>query len=478
MNFAEEFEPIEFVGTAISEFQSEPLTHDKDGKILPPLSDWEFELSKNLQGKHSGIKNRQNAEDMPHFLELKEVYIKRAEELGQNMFCFSIDWGRLCPKEGVFDEKVMTEYIKVLALIRIHNQEPLLTLHHFTVPFFLLKINSQGEITKGGWEHPDALAHFKFYVEHVVAFLNDEAKLRAIFEAEGYNEIIQDRFIREGLVTYIVTLNEPAVIGFMGYVTGLFPPFNKWRFYKADKVMRTLVKAHDIAREELKKLGNASSSSYRKPQIGIGYTWQFFDGLVGPIAQIVSRHYNNIFERDGSHSDFLGLHYYFRQSFLFFNKRRKKRDYGDQPEFGDIYPIGILTVLKNMNKLYPNKPIFVSEIGFADTKGSRRPFWLAETIKHVIEARKQGLPIKALILWSIADNFEWNLGMNVAKFGLFSENQIKKPLAPEEGRMHSWQVWQKATTALRKPSPEAIADLEDFYEKVKNRYYEEVGIEP
>lgn len=474
MNFPEDLKPIKFVGTAISHFQSEPIATDKEGHNLPPASDWEFELWKNLQGKPSGIPNRQHIDDMPHFLELKETYIKRAKDLGQTMFCFSLDFGRLCPQKGVFNEELMAEYVKVLALIRIYEMEPLLTLNHFTMPLFLLDIDSEGKIQKGAWEHPDVLVHFKFFAEQVVAFLKNTEKIKHIFDAEDYDPILCKKLIEGGLVKYAITLNEPAVVALLGYINGTFPPFKKWNFRLSHKVMKVMVKAHDIAYTELKKLGEGLPEN-RKTQVGVGYTWQYFDGPLGFFAQKISEYYTDIFERDGSYSDFLGLHYYFRQSFLFFHWRRKKREYGDQPGFGDIYPLGILKVLEQMHKRYPTKDIFVSEIGFADAKGARRPYWLAHTLKHFIQAKEEGIPIKAILLWSLADNFEWDIGMNVAKFGLFSENQIKKPLLPEEGRLHSWEVWQKATKAMHTPSPEALADLEEYYERAKNRYYEEIN---
>ena len=475
MKFGDDIEPIRYVGTALSHFQSDPIAYGKDGIALPPATDWEFELRKNLQGKPSGIKGQQNIEEMPRFLEKKEFYIKRSKELGQNMFAFSFEFGRLCPEAGVWNEDLMVEYIKTLALIRKHGQEPLVTLHHFTNPKFLTVIDKNEKIIKGAWEHPDILMHFKFYIKNVIASLKDEKKLREIFTSEGYDSAFQDTLISDGLLRYFITFNEPSIVALLGYVNGHFPPFKKWGFRAAHRTIMTMVKCHDIALKEIRTLDDVFISG-KKTQVGVGYTWQYFDGLLGPVIQKINQYYTSIFERDGSYSDFIGVHYYFRQSSIFFNRRTKNRDYGDQPMFGDIYPQGIRDILKKMNTLYPTKDIFVSEIGFADSKGARRPFWLAETIKHVIEAREEGLPIRAILMWTLADNLEWDLGMNIANFGLFRERQLLVPLAPETDRIHSWEIWQKAIASLRHPSPEALAELEEYYERAKNRYYEEINL--
>ena len=473
MNFPEDLKPIEYVGSAISHFQSEPILYDKDGKPLPPVTDWEFELWKNLQGKASGIKKPQRTEDMPRFLEKKEFYIKRSKELGQNMFCFSLDFGRLCPAPGEWNDALMIEYVKTLALIRKYDQEPLVTLEHFTMPKFLTKIDENEKIITGGWEHPDVLKHFEFYVKNLIATLKNEEKIREILKAEGYGDDFQDKVIGQGLLRYFVTFNEPSIVSLLGYVNGAFPPFKRWQFKTAHRALMTMVKAHDIAVREIRTLNSVIGP--KKTQVGVGYTWQYFDGLLGPVAQKINQYYTSIFERDGSHSDFMGLHYYFRQSSIFLNRQSKKRDYGDQPAFGDIYPLGVVDVLKKMHETYPKKDIFVSEIGFADSKGARRPFWLAETIKNVIGAKEAGIPIKALLLWSLADNFEWDYGMNVAKFGLFREEQLLSPLLPEKDRVHSWEIWQRAIAALSQPTPETLADLEEYYERAQHRYFEEVN---
>jgi len=469
MEFIKEFLPIPYIGTSSSHFQSEPVMYAEDGSILPPSSDWEYELSKNLAGLPSGIHDPQSLDELPHFLSIADRYIARNRELYQNMFCFSLEWGRLCRKPFEFDEKLMTEYVRVLAMARAANQEPLLTLHHFTVPLYLAKVDAEGKIIEGGWEHPDVLKHFRFFASKVVDFLSDDAKMRTLLGNFGYGIELQERFVEEGLCRHFITLNEPAIVALMGYVVGDFPPFKKSRVFGAKKVLETMAKAHDMAREELQRLGVGKKPD-RKPRVGVAHACQYYDGVLGGRAERVSEYAVSVFEKDGTHSDFFGLHYYFRESLLPIMMRRKKLDFGDQPTFGDIFPLGILRVLKKMSSLYPNKDIFISEIGFADTVGIRRPEWLAETIKYIMEARRDGLPIKAILFWSLVNNFEWNLGMRVAKFGMFSEKELLSPLPEKTDRVHSWQVWLRASRALRTPSDDTLAELEEVHELAEKKY--------
>jgi beta-glucosidase len=458
---------IEYVGSATSDFQAHPLLYGPDGNMLPPMSDWEFELQKNIQGKTSGIKKPQDESKLPRFFDKPEKYIDRSDELGENMFRFSLDFGRLCPEKGEFNEELMADYVKALALIRAKGQEPMLTIHHFTMPKFLVETNRNDDIVKGGWENPDVSKHFRFYIENVTKFLGDEDKVRGVLNSAGFAPESQDKFLAEGLVKYFVSLNEPFTTLLNGYTIGVFPPYKKGGMM-IKKVLERMVEAHDMSRDELKKLGTHVPND-REPQVGATYNWQYFDGLFGSIThKIANELTTNAFERDGAHSDFLGLQYYFRNVVTPFASK-KGRDFGDHPGFGDMYPPGILEVLKKMNAKYPQKEIFITEMGFADNADKRRPYWMLETMRYVLEAKRQGLPIKGMLLWSMVNNFEWDLGMDT-KFGLFDEKQLSAPLVPTIGGVSGWEAWKAATKAITSPSPESLQELQNVYEKAKMQF--------
>jgi len=383
------------------------------------------------------------------------------------MFRFSLDFGRLCPEKGEFDEGMMAEYVKALTLVRARGQEPMLTIHHFTMPKFLVETNRNDDIVKGGWENPDVSKHFRFYIENVTKFLGDEDKVRGVLNSAGFAPESQDKFLAEGLVKYFISINEPFTTFLNGYTTGVFPPY-KHGGLMIKEVLKRMVEAHDVSFDELKKLG-AHVPSDREPQIGATYNWQHFDGLFGDITHKVANEMTtNAFERDGAHSDFLGLQYYFRNVVTPFASK-KDRHFGDHPGFGDIYPPGILEVLKKMNEKYPQKEIFITEMGFADNADKRRPYWMLETMRYVLEAKRQGVPVKGMLLWSLVNNFEWDLGMDT-KFGLFDEAQLDKPLTPVKGGVNGWEAWKAATKAITSPSQESLQELQNVYEKTKMQF--------
>lgn len=459
-----ESKPIEYVGSGLSHFQAEPLFYGPDGKPVA-VSDWEYEVVRQSRGGPSGIPKAEIGE-LPAFLPKKEDYINRSKELGENMFRFSLDFARLCPEPGEFNEELMADYVKALALIKARGQEPFLTLHHFTMPKYLLEFDRDGNISAGGWEHPDVAKHFRFYMENVIKFLGDEDKIKEVLRSQNFSKDAQDKFLAEASVKYFLTINEPLSVIFGSYLAGIFPPYKRGNILVAKKVLDKLVEAHDVALDEIK---GGLKQKKGEPQVGVGYNWQYYDGIMGRLVHEFDEYSAKKFERDGARSDFLGLHYYFRMAVPSIPGRKKKADYSDRPMFGDVYPPGLFEVIKQMHSAYPRKQIFISEFGFSDKNDLRRPYWILETVRYILEAKKQGLPIKGMLLWSFTNNFEWELGMS-QKFGLFNEADLKRPLVPSTKGIRSWEVWQAAAKAILSPTPEALENLQKCYETAYKQY--------
>ena len=387
------------------------------------------------------------------------------------MFRFSLEFGRLCPEEGQFNEPLMADYVKALALIKLQGQEPFVTLHHFTLPRYLILTDRDGNIRAGGWEHRDALQHFQFYVEKVIRFLADEGKIRNILAELKLSLGTQEKFLSEGLARYFMTLNEPTVLLFSGYVGGLFPPYKRGNLLAVRRLLKRLVQAHDLALDLIK---NGLKTQKYEPQVGVGHNWQHFEGLLGKIGDRFQEHFLSSFEREGGHSDFLGLHYYFRWTEPLWRAERKQREYSDLPIFGDVYAPGILEVIRRVHSLYTEKPIFISEFGFSDSSDLRRPYWILETVRYILEAKRMGAPIRGILLWTLVNNFEWQFGMS-QKFGLFSEAELDEPPIPSTRGIRSWEVWRATTKAITSPTKDNLQELQRCHQAAYVQYKEAGG---
>lgn len=79
--------------------------------------------------------------------------------------CFSIEWARIEPKQGVYDENEIEHYRKVLTCCRENGVEPIVTMMHFTSPKWLIE--------NGGWENEATVEAFKNYCQYVTEQLGD-----------------------------------------------------------------------------------------------------------------------------------------------------------------------------------------------------------------------------------------------------------------------------------------------------------------
>src|SRR3989338_4988796 len=69
-----------------------------------------------------------------------------AVSLGHNTHRFSIEWSRIEPAEGRWDDAALSHYVDVVRALRQRHLEPIVTLHHYTSPQWLPR--------PGGWAEP------------------------------------------------------------------------------------------------------------------------------------------------------------------------------------------------------------------------------------------------------------------------------------------------------------------------------------
>ena len=113
--------------------------------------------------KHTNF-NEPSLNAVDHYNRYEED-IRLMAEAGLNTYRFSIEWARIEPEEGKFDEAETEHYRKVLKCCRNHGIEPVVTMMHFTSPVWLIQ--------KGGWESESTVKYFVRYCAYVAEKLGD-----------------------------------------------------------------------------------------------------------------------------------------------------------------------------------------------------------------------------------------------------------------------------------------------------------------
>ncbi len=371
--------------------------HQVEGSNYNQWSVWELENAKELaQTAHQRLhalpswnQIKSEAEEPENYVSGKAVeHYKRykedfaiAQELNLNAFRFGIEWSRLEPEEGIWDEAEIAHYKRYIAELRRRHIEPFLNIWHWTMPVWFTD--------KGGFTKRSNQQYFERFVQKIA-----------------------DEFAED--LTYIITLNEPNVYTSFSYLTGEWPPQKK-SIISFAKVYWNLTRAHRAAYRILKK---------SKPGLYVGIAAQLGNiqskrphNILDNVSTKWMRYFWNwwFLARIKRYQDFVGINYYFTDYYTGLGKRINPsvpvNDLGWYMEPEGIYPL----MLRTWTRF--KKPIFITENGLADQDDEHRRWWIEETIVAMERAISEGVDLRGYFHWSLLDNFEWKYGW-WPKFGL------------------------------------------------------------
>lgn len=383
-------------GTATSSHQVEGNNRNND------WWEWEKELGHIREGHRSEL--------ACDWWNRAEEDFDLAREMGQNAHRLSLEWSRIEPQEGEWDDHAIARYRQMLVGLRERGLEPMVTLHHFTNPLWLVE--------KGGWETEAVVSLFERYVTKVAEELGDLIELWSV-------------------------LNEPNVYVMLSYAGGHWPP-GKQSLPLSFRVLSNMLLAHGRAYQAIHRL-------QPRAQVGIAHAVQVFDAaepksrldrwaawipdyifnrliltaltkgvLAFPLAP--NRKVPDLVDS----ADFLGINYYSRDTVAFDVSRPRelfgRRFYPEGVEmsdggYGEVYPEGLYRLLKRVAAY--GKPIYVTENGLPDEDDDQRPRFILTHLAAMHRAIEEGVLVKGYFHWSLVDNFEWAEGWSL-RFGLIA----------------------------------------------------------
>ena len=439
-------------GASLSAFQAEGDSH-------PVQTDWEAWCDGDISQGHPepiGL-------GADHYTQYKGDFT-HAANLGFKMMRIGIEWARIEPQQNNFISIEVDHYKSVIQYLISKGIEPMITLHHFSIPIWFRNI--------GGFEKEENIQCFINYLEFIVPQL------------------------QEWGVRYFNTINEPMVYATAGwnrpneYKEERFPP-GKSDLLLSITVYLNLLKAHAQAYDKIHELhNNAKVSAVKhmrmmKPYKGqVGSQEEINEGITAildyffnqlfidaiskgilecppnilqcldivksilPIDQQSvcdqlksTAHIDNI---KGS-IDFFAVNYYSCDHIyidllasgepIVFNYNRAEFEYTPMKKRWEYYPQGIYEVAKRIHKNFGNsfktkygkelEGIFITENGIGDEypgtdteyKPSIRSRFIVDHLHFLHKAISEGIDVRGYLHWSLIDNFELNEGYKYC-FGL------------------------------------------------------------
>ncbi|MEK7595317.1 MAG: glycoside hydrolase family 1 protein [Patescibacteria group bacterium] len=322
-----------------------------------------------------------------------------AKNMNHTVQRVSIEWSRIEPEEGVFNEAEIEHYAKVLDAIRSRGMKTFVTLWHFTNPKWFRD--------NKGWGNLKAPHYFARYSKYIAQKLGDK-------------------------IDYFSTLNEPVV-----YIT-LRHLLRTWMPQKHTSILDFfdgwigLLRGHFASYKAIKSVNENYIVGIVENVMCIEpYEETFLNRLICRIRKYLQ--YEIFLTLVARKTDFFGVNYYFHDVVtpqdIFINQRSietatERNDWG-----WEIYPEGIYHVVKEVAKF--KKPIYITENGLADAKDEKREGFIVRHLYWVHKAISEGCDIRGYMHWSLLDNFEWAEGYRW-KFGLIEvdRNTLERKVRP------------------------------------------------
>lgn len=368
-------------------------SHQVEGGNHNQWTVWELEnatrLAKEAGGKNNPVSLAKT--DLPIWPEIKDIAtkpdnyvsgngvehykrykddLKYLKKMNLNAYRFGIEWSRIEPKEGEWDEEAIKHYAEYIDEVLAAGIEPFLNILHWTEPIWFYE--------KGGFAKRSNIKYFERFVQKII---------------DEYGEKLN----------YIITINEANTFMSMGYLVGMWPPMKKNPAI-ALVVYINLLKAHKKAYKIIK-------AKYPDIQVGLAHqsTLSKSSGEYNLVEKLMSWASEYVwhtwfYNRARKYQDFVGTNFYQTNYFKWIFVKNPTEPVSDIGWY--LEPYSVRDIILKLHKKY-KKPILITENGVADMKDEIREWWIDESVRGMNDALDEGAEMLGYLHWSLLDNFEW-----------------------------------------------------------------------
>ena len=366
-----------------------------------------------------------------------EEDIRMLKEAGLNAYRFSIEWARIEQIKGSYNREETEHYREVLACCKENGITPVVTMHHFSSPKWLIE--------EGGWENEKVVEYFAAYCAYIAGELGDDmeyvctineanmrlqmaAIIRMFAKAMGVN--LQVGVNLELPEEYQISQREERE------AFGGVEAVNTFLSACTPDGDVLIMKAHQAARTAMKKAC---------PHLKVGLTLSLHDIQPAEGGEAYARsqweeeftHYLPYLQED----DFIGVQNYTRMlagkdSELPVPEGAKTTQMGYE-----FYPQAMGHVVRRVASEL-KKPILITENGVATSEDKDRVQFIERVLSDLKEMVAEGIPVIGYLHWSLFDNFEWQQGFQKT-FGLIAVDRSTQIRTPKPSLYAIARIWNK-----------------------------------
>lgn len=408
------------------------LSYETEG--YAKTSTWyAWENQTNLQNKPFTASRSGNG--VAHLQNYKED-VQLMKEMGITTYCFSLDWSRIEPEQGRFDETVLQQYSDLCDELTKNNIAITVILKDYCDPLWWGYL--------GGFEYEKNIYLFERYCLKMFTALGSKV----------------DRWI---------TFWAPENYAVLGYLTGSTPPGIR-NLHRATTVLKNELEAHVRVYKAIKAAprGNTSRVGIIK-HVHLLEPWHIWDRASCYVANMLTNNSFYNFFTTGNFSvkiplpgkigawvehanafapkslDFIGINYYSHGYIKnIFNHISNPSEIPTDVAGMTVYPEGLYFAIKEISNNIAKKlniPMIITQNGIATRDESVRDLFIKRHIYALHKAKTEGHDVEGYYYYSFLDGFSW--GSYDTRFGLFSVDRVTMERNLKSGAQYYCDVIQK-----------------------------------
>ncbi len=327
--------------------------------------------------------------------------------LGVRHYRLSVEWSRVEPERGRFDETALDRYRTMCDAAVAAGLTPWVNLFHFTHPHWVAE--------SGGLQNPANRDAFVSYVDRVARALSGHAR-------------------------HFHTQNESMVYVLASYFLGENPPFVRdpaiayemarhvlWLHASSYAVLHEIVADVTVATIEvyLPLIAETAAFAPAAELVDRWYHGALLQGLASGIVDLPGRDPETIPALRGA-VDLYGFNYYSASS-LGPNGVGTYAEHATAPidTMGrKVCPEFLERGLTRVAAALPGVPLVVTENGCPTRDEGFRIRYIAAHLAALLRARDGGVDVRGYFHWTAVDNYEWHHGFGDARFGLIGFDPV------------------------------------------------------
>jgi beta-glucosidase len=362
--------------------------------------------------------------------------VQLMKEMGLKTYCFSIDWSRIEPEQGRFDEAALQQCVDLCDELIKNNISITVVLKDYCDPLWWGYL--------GGFEHEKNIYLFERYC-------------LKMYESLGTRI---DRWI---------TFWAPENYAMLGYLAGAIPP-GVSNLHRAATVLKNQFEAHVHVYQAIKAAphGNTSHIGIIK-HIHLLEPWHLWDRASCYAANILTNSSFYNFFTTGTFSiklplpgkvgawvkhtnayapkslDFIGINYYshgYMKNLI--NHVSNPSEIPTDVAGMSVYPEGLYFAIKDVSDNIAKKlniPMIITQNGIATKDESIRDLFIKRHLYALHKARTDGYNVQGYYYYSFLDGFSW--GSYDTQFGLFSVDRVTMKRAQKTGAQYYCDMIKK-----------------------------------